>query len=432
MTKYEQWGFKGNPFSVFALEGNEIGSQLFVGRGKELATFLRRLNEEKVITVEGPKGTGKTSLVNVATFRAYTNFLANKSAPIIPCVKRFELNNDATVDSFKMAVYLQIANSLLKYRGVLDGELFKQQDIDTWLNEPYLKQVSVGFNVPAFGMNAGGGRAPTGGQFETVGFPNLVTSWLSSFHERKGKVVCVIDNLEILETSSNAKKVFNALRDELLVMNGVKWVLCGSLGVVRGMASAGSLADFLALPIEIGEKDANIDPRELYESRITTFAVDKNCDEKIPISSRSFVDLYNTFSSNVRRTLSYSDTFCDQFLEFDEKARSDRDKAFSSWLDEECSKKLIAAERTITNAGKNLLAKIADAGGNVARSRYEDLGYPTTQALIEPLRQLTQAGLVDVVQDEDNNTKRFINMTESGWFVIRAINLEKEKPAPHL
>lgn len=64
------FGFKRNLYDTHPVKGNDQGERLLVGREAELRNLKNRIdNIDAVVSVEGPNGVGKTSLVLVAGFQ---------------------------------------------------------------------------------------------------------------------------------------------------------------------------------------------------------------------------------------------------------------------------------------------------------------------------------------------------------------------------
>src|SRR5947209_2785217 len=101
MSIYQSWGFIDTPFATTALEPNDLGSKLLVGRDAEVDQLTRRIvNAPKMPTLEGPNGIGKTSLVNVTSYRAFQRFMNGDNVPLlVPCRKSFQLAADKNINS---------------------------------------------------------------------------------------------------------------------------------------------------------------------------------------------------------------------------------------------------------------------------------------------------------------------------------------------
>lgn len=147
-----------------------------------------------------------------------------------------------------------------------------------------------------------------------------------------GSVVCVIDNLELVHSSKAAKEVIEALRDTAFSIAGLKWILCGSSGVVRGVASSPRLVGWLQKPIKIRElrEDAG---GEVYDKRIQAFR--KNEDAELPLTRTNFVTLFDMFNGNARFALDEASAFCTWAFDQLEGIGEIPADAFERWMTDE-------------------------------------------------------------------------------------------------
>ena len=116
MNIYSDWGFTENPFQQTRLLPNAQGARLLVGRDAEVQALLKRLlNPPKLALLEGANGVGKTSLINVTVFKAFSAFIQDPTQPLlIPCTKSFQLEVGKDVNSFCDEVFLEVAQTLLE------------------------------------------------------------------------------------------------------------------------------------------------------------------------------------------------------------------------------------------------------------------------------------------------------------------------------
>ncbi|MEZ4902764.1 MAG: hypothetical protein R2822_13920 [Spirosomataceae bacterium] len=219
---YKEWNFKDNPFQTSALPPMEIGSELLAGRDNEIKIFLRRLyNQPQVVTLEGANGIGKTSIINVAIFRAFIDYLhKKKSSPFepktlfIPCKKIFQLSKDnIEFDEFENEVFIEVAQTIIDFKSDIQRVgLNLPENIETvekWLNSPTYGGYQASFGIP-FANVGYGSNSESNPVFEKNGFHKVIKDWLAFLFPNKdsGGIVCVIDNLELLEKSDDARKVF--------------------------------------------------------------------------------------------------------------------------------------------------------------------------------------------------------------------------------
>jgi hypothetical protein len=251
---YAGWGFNENPFQPSPLHPDKKGERLLVGRDRELNLVKTRLHMHgKITCVEGPVGIGKTSLVNIAAFQCFHAYLENKSSQLlIPCNEIFQLSSKEDIGEFSTRVFYKIAQTLIAKASEVNGlgiALEKGDAVDNWLNNPKITQIQLGISAYV-GMNRSTQMNNSSG-FNAAGFEQLVRDWLLEIFPAHGSggVVCIIDNLELLETGSKAKKLLEALRDRLFNTQGLRWVFCGANGIVTSIIASPRLSGYLTRPI---------------------------------------------------------------------------------------------------------------------------------------------------------------------------------------
>ncbi|MCE2903573.1 MAG: hypothetical protein LW814_00850 [Anabaena sp. CoA2_C59] len=426
MNIYQEWGFQDSPFKTTALPPSELGSRLLVGRDKELKSLLRRLyNPPKIVTIEGLNGVGKTSLVNVAAYKAYKEYLDRKSNYLfIPCQKTFQLNPDQNSGAFIDEVLMAVAQTLIDEAGqntVYNSP--KTDSLDKWLNSPQIKTLQA--SISAFTVGIGGGSTAetnTSIGFERSGFRKAVLGWLSELFPspQDGGVICTIDNLELLQTSEAARKLLEQLRDELLTVPGLRWVLCGALGIVLGTASSPRLEGFLNIPIEVSGIDEAL-ASEILTSRLETFAIDKQ-RQYMPLLSQDFESLYDVLNKNLRSVLGRADNYC-QWVADRNLPNNDLQKHqfFQQWLAMESESAYRSVNNELRPRAWEVFKYAVSLGGVFSPSDYEDFGFNNIPAMRPHVKDLEDAGLLVSTQDEGDKRRKTIQITPKGWLVNYAL-----------
>lgn len=353
---YADYGLSENPFVVQALKPDELGKRLLVGRDQEIQSVAKRLHKKgKITCLDGHVGVGKTSLVNVASYRCYNAFLEGSTTQLlVPVSEPFQLRKDDDVNGFCASVFRRVAQTLLKYHKDLQSldQLPKNAAlVDSWLNSPIVEHVngalsltgSVGVpGIASIGATTGGGTAKQVNQstgFSEQGFETLVRNWLSEIFVEKGNggVVCVIDNLELLETGAQARRMLEVLRDRLFNIDGLRWVFCGANGVIHSLASSERLSSFLSMPvIDV----AHVFPstlEALFRARLKEFALVDEDDawKRLPIRLADLQDLYRIVNFNLRDLLALGDEYCEGIHDKGVSILSEEHKArrFAKWLE---------------------------------------------------------------------------------------------------
>ena len=353
---YAACGLSENPFGVHALRPDERGIRLLVGRDTELRLVAQKLHKHgKITCLDGHVGVGKTSLVNVAAFHCYKAFLSGETNQLLlPVNDAFQMGKDEDANAFCGVVFRRVAQTLLKYReqlqslGQLPGDAGR---LDAWLNSPIVEHINgalgMGGSVGVPGILSAsatvGGTSNkqlnTSAGFVEQGFEQLVRDWLNQIFavEGNGGVVCVIDNLELLESGVHARRTLEALRDRLFNVNGLRWVFCGANGVIHSLAASHRLGSFLNTPIlDIAHvKSTTLEP--LLHARLHEFAMgDKDeVEGRLPIRMTDLRTLYQIVNFNLRDVLALADEYCEHLHSIGVSPVSDleKEKRFAKWLD---------------------------------------------------------------------------------------------------
>lgn len=210
---YNYWGFSEDPFSYRPLGGDEVGQNLLVGRDKEKRAIKMRLRKtDKVCTVEGDIGIGKTSLVNVSIFECYEEWKDNKEELplLIPCINEFQLKEDLEIDVLRKEILINLAKTIIKYKEVLKSqEAYFAKEIEELFEYKQKAGVSGGLTICGFGVNGGVDKnINTSKVFENELLFNMIEEILiRTFNRLDGGIVCLIDNIELVNTNKKAREL---------------------------------------------------------------------------------------------------------------------------------------------------------------------------------------------------------------------------------
>lgn len=435
---YGQWNFKNNPFTIKALSSDEIGNDLFAGREEEIKKFLRRLyNAPQIVTVEGDAGIGKTSLVNVGVFRATLKHYNDRKSPLVKdnplfvsCNKSFQLSQDIHYMNFIEEVMAGIAQTIILHKDhfhKLGIKLPKNLDeVDKWMNSPsnssYHGTIGIPFAQIGYGKTY---ETNTASGFEKSGLQEIVTNWLKQMfpENNAGGIVCIIDNLELLEKSVTARKVIENLRDTLLNIQGIRWVFCGSLGIVTSILSSPRLEGVLHEPIEVTGISRTL-LKDVLQKRIDKYK--QNDEYYLPITVGSFTLLYDILKNNLRNALKFANDYCLWTADTDQKPimKDEKEDLFIDWVIEKSKKYKTEIEKQIKPASYKLFTDVLQLGDSFAFSDFEICGFKNQQSYKNCIQELETVGLVVSVMDENDNRRKSIQITPKGWFVSHAISTQ--------
>lgn len=412
---WNEFGFTRNLYDTHPVKGDDIGVRLLVGREVELRSVERRIRDmDSIVTVEGPNGVGKTSLVLVAGY-ALDKANRNKgkdSTLLLP--EPFQFSSDETALDLKRRVYASIASFFIDNEHDLRRRLdlqFNLNPLKAWLDNPLF--LSGGATVMGSGVQ--GSSAPnTSTGFDIHGFFNVVDRLLTSAFSSKGGVICVLDNLEILNTSKNARRRLEELRDDLFAKHGIRWVVCGARGIVRSVASSARLQGRLQEPLEIVPLQSEA-IEELISSRVQEYANSRGAVP--PVGVRSFQHIFSILNQNLRDAFKFSGDFCLWLADrgaFEESA-DDYHNLFEVWLAEQSQKYSEAVN--VPPRAFPLFDEISEQGGVISPSDYQDFGFNKSQGMRASVSKLEYADMVVSETDETDHRRRTIAVTAKGWLI---------------
>lgn len=427
MTLWNRLGFSQNPYSVMPIPADEKGEQLLVGRKEELDLLIKYIkNSDTHPTLEGPNGVGKTSLVAVAGYKLKTEFTTGvTNQALLPLAEPFQLTTSDTAATFKRLVFYRVAQAFIENHELLKSRGFKVPDVDNvnlWLNSPTFGSVGGGLTVLGIGGNATVSTTTNSSVgFTEAGFIATVTNWLKEcFTDRSmGGFLCNIDNLELLETSKNARNLLEAIRDEVLRVPGLRWVLCGARGIVRTAASSQRLQSVLSEPTDINPISHDC-IRQLISARLEVFKLAEVDEIIAPVDEVGFDFIYRIFNNNLRTAMKYSEDFSMAIPEevLMQLSPAQRFAKLEEWM-AEIAKKHLKATTGVKARAWQVFDKLTENGGGMSPSEFSDYGFESAQALRPHIRDLEEANLVESTIDEVDDRRRMINVTSRGWIVFK-------------
>jgi hypothetical protein len=413
------FGFRENPYDNAGLPGNDQGNRLLVGRDTEVGRVQRALASGGIYpSVEGPAGTGKTSMLAVAGYRMMLDSIEAKSGTLyVPARPFFQAGESAA--EFEEQVVRAVAQTLIDNVEAFRQGALEVPDVgglDKWLNDPNYRsgQMSVA------SLGGGGGSSPnTGVGFAESGFPEKVRAELERCFPTPGSgaVVCVLDNLELLQTSANARATLEALRDPVFKMPGLRWVLCGARGIVS-RARSERLSGVFAAPMQLAplSDEASVD---LIRRRIDFFGGDGAYP---PVPPEAFEFLYRALNFNLRDALAHAQQFSDwmyeEFIVPDKNLPRDleRRQYLESWLTE-LAERAEAAATGVPKRAWQFFDQLAQAGGRCGAGEYEAYGFNTQQQMGGATTTLVSANIVIRETDPENAARNIHSVTPVGWLV---------------
>lgn len=363
---------------------------------------------------------GKTSLVSVAGYALQSRFQNGETGQaLLPLGRTFQLSPTSDVAQLTREVLYEVAAAFIEYHDALKGRGFnvpQTSDVDRWLNAPILGGRQGGAQVAGFGANLGRAAEPnTSIGFSEAGFAATVVEWLKDCFPtpQAGAFICVVDNLELLETSAAARSLLEAMRDTVLNLPGLRWVLCGARGIVRSGASSPRLEGRLSEPLELPSiKDA--DAALLIDRRIELYRVTP--DAIAPVGPQGFTLLYDLLNRNLRNALKFCEDFAFWVHEQDERPSSHENVALLEvWVTEQADR--AAGETSLGQRAWQVFDCLVGGGGSCSPSDYERFGFNSPMAMRPHVKALEDVNLVQSSVDDTDKRRKTIAVTPRGWLV---------------
>jgi peptidoglycan hydrolase-like protein with peptidoglycan-binding domain len=414
-------GFTQNPYSQETLPATADGDALLTGRQEPLEDIQQSIGSEgSYPSIEGPIGCGKTSLLNVAIYRMKRRAINDRAGYLwLPTTSTFQL--DQSTDEFESKVYRVVLQTLIENASHFAEVGLNSPDIgalNTWLNRSVYTNRQAGASVLGNGGNLGGGQTPTETDgFTHQGFADAVRRVLSEcFPKGTGGIVCILDNLEILGTSGEARDRLDELRDRVFNIDGLRWVLVGARGMVS-RARIQRLSGIFAAPLQVGvlEDDAAI---EAVRARIDYYG---NVGAIAPVTPQAFKYIYDVLHQNLRDAMSEAQAMSKKLAKIyktSDRFPSDeeRDELIKQWLADAAE----AANKDANNLQPRawqLFMDIAAAGGRAGSSEWQTFSLASPQQFSGYMTQFLNANLIARESDPDDGKKVMNVVTALGWLV---------------
>lgn len=428
---YEDWGFSQNPFDTNPLPPNDLGAELLIGRQKSLQKLTNRIKAfPKVATIEGLNGVGKTSLANVASFELHKASMENPNgAKFFPCRKVFQIGENTDPANFRKSVLIEVIQTIIDHRKHLPIRPGRTKpdynaELDRWLNRA--EQLSGQVGVPFFQF--GGSRSATATQgFEASGFERAAIAWLAKLFPTPadGGVVCVIDNLELLRTSQFAADMLEGMRDEILNIAGLRWVFCGALGIIHGVAMSPRMEGYLHSPVKVRETLAK-DSRSVFATRVEAFKA--RDDYTLPVSEYEFNKLSRLFRGNLRSVLSHLDDYCCEIYDEDwESFQEIPHYHHEDWITEKSLETFKAIDRDTNDSEKRVLARAAAKNQAFRVEQHKEFGQTDEETFDKTLKKLQKIGVLRGTVDENDPTSVVFRVAPKGFLVDHCEQFRKYK-----
>lgn len=419
---WPKYGFDGNPYSQKTLPATAEGAALLAGRDDLLADAMERIASDSASpTFEGPVGAGKTSLLNVAAYKLLEASTDARARELwLPAVGTIQIRLDG--DEFEAEVYRIVLQTLIQHADKFEYVGLKAPNLgalEHWLTKPEYKSWQAGGGVPILNLSGGGGHEPnTSEGFAKGGLPAAIRQVLADAYDgNPGGVVCILDNLELAGKVGDATKMLDILRDRVLGAPGIRWVLCGSRGIVSRARTQRLSGEFMPpTRIPVLTEDAAV---EAVRRRIERYG---NEGAIPPLTPESFRTLYRVLNQNLRDTMTWAQNFSfwlrGQFSDGSFPDESGRAEYLMIWLAEE-AEKATATVRAQPAAWTFFERICREGNGRAASSEFETkYGFEDQQQGSGYVTVFANANLMVREVDPEDGRATINTVTAEGWLVF--------------
>lgn len=419
---YTQWGFSQPPFQTSPLPSTPTGEKLLLGRSKEIDSLIYAIQDyPKLPTIEGPSGLGKTSLFNVALHVLYQRHNAGKEKALyLPCEK-LQFRFEEKTNDFIHRVFFAVAQTLIRRKSdLLKGTARVSSALERWLNSPEISSPTFGLSINGIGGDGSLGRAQnTSTGFAESGFRFAIERVLEELFppEQGGGIVCLIDNLELLRHSERAKSMLEELRDDLFGVKGLRFALCGSQNIVRGVASSTRMSGYLHRPVMVGKLEVDT-VTEIFMSRVRAYA--QPCKHGyLPLNSEGFVYLHNILQGNLRDTLAEAANYCSDMNRRNIHPKSDGEKhsRIVDWVSQTALENWLLIRDEVKVSGLMPWIKHAMSAGEFSTRDKAKLGWPNQEHFEFATDLMVQLEVLTRVIDPLDERRQVFQPTPKGCFI---------------
>jgi hypothetical protein len=288
------------------------------------------------------------------------------------------------------------------------------------LNSPIFRSGGGGGSALGFGLSSSHGSSPsTSAGFTEAGFKNAVDGWLEYAFpsESDGGFICVLDNLELLQTHKAARELLEALRDSVFNRRGLRWVLCGARGIMRAAAASPRLHGVLAEPMVLRPLAEEFVP-EVVARRIEIYRK-RDVEAYAPVDPDGFRHLYEVGNRNLRNALKYAEDYA-MWLQLEEQRRptepEDKLALLEAWM-ATMAEGYLQDIRGVGARAWEVFDGIVSRGGSISPADFGEFGFESPQARRRQMQALEGSMLVETSIDETDRRRRLIEVTSKGWIV---------------
>lgn len=302
-------GYWGNPYDTRPLGITETGIELLVGRERirnELLTQLRASTAHPALA--GPYGGGKTSLVRCLMSELEAEAREFDGGELlVPTPELMSPSGGEDAKEFVQRCLLQLCTTLLRWSHQISAAGGRVSDrveaLSPFIAEPTHTSRSGGASIG--GVGGSGSTATslnTNFEVQSNGFPQLVREALAEAFpaDASGAMVACIDDIEAYGGAEKILSFLSEIREPLLKLPGVKWIVVGADEALDGVDQSPRLTGVVSALSDLSILSGEV-VGEVVERRIATFHVGSIV--VVPVNGTAFADIYEKSGRHLRAAL---------------------------------------------------------------------------------------------------------------------------------
>ena len=307
-------GFWGNPYDTRPLGNEPDAGELLVGRGDFLVELKALLLAGTAHpAVAGPYGGGKTSLVRCLLNELWSDAHEADVGQLLLPIRTPISPTEHDRQKFVKRCLLEVSGALVEGAQAIQaagGQIGRPLEaLSDFTGKPLL--VSGGGGASVLGSGGTGTRTVavnTGFGFDLSGLLQLVRLALKEAfpNDEHGAVVGCIDDVELCGESEDVLQFLSDIREPLLNLQGVKWVILGADQVLQGVGDhprlAGVVRVLQGLPLLPDTVIAGA-----VERRIRHFHAAS--DVTVPVNGEAFCRIYERSGRHLRAAFDHALAF---------------------------------------------------------------------------------------------------------------------------
>ena len=340
---WSERGFWANPYDTKPLGLDQDGIELLVGRDDFQAELISHLRASTAhATFAGPYGSGKTSLVR-CVMRGLSQDVASFTAGqlLLPVVEPISPRENEPAHKFVARCLWDLSVTLVRGAhavALAGGHVGRRvQELAECIGEPVLVSGGGGANVLGSGATVNRVRtANDGSGFEESGLPRLVREALKEAFpaDELGAIVACIDDVELCGGPAQVRQFLSEIREPLLTLEGVKWVIVGADDVLAGAAGHPRLTGVMSGSRAITQLSDDV-VETVVERRIEFYHWGP--EVTVPVNGPAFARLYGLSGRHLRGAFSLCMDFAlhaerQGILDSEVMVRSEHEDEDGLWL----------------------------------------------------------------------------------------------------